>query len=39
MVQGPQAALDLLETLDDRLAEHHRRHAIRAHLLELTDEQ
>jgi RNA polymerase sigma factor (sigma-70 family) len=37
MVQGPQAGLDLLKTLDDdeRIAGHHRFHAIRAHLLEL----
>jgi RNA polymerase sigma factor (sigma-70 family) len=35
MVQGPQAGLALLATLDDELAEHHRLHAIRAHLLEL----
>jgi predicted RNA polymerase sigma factor len=38
MVQGPQAGLDLLETLDadGRLAEHHRLEAVRAHLLEMT---
>jgi RNA polymerase sigma factor (sigma-70 family) len=38
MVHGPRAGLDLLETLDgdDRLADHHRLHAVRAHLLELT---
>jgi predicted RNA polymerase sigma factor len=37
MVHGPQAGLELLETLDrdDRLANHHRLHAIRAHLHEL----
>jgi RNA polymerase sigma factor (sigma-70 family) len=35
MVQGPQAGLALLTTLDDELGEHHRLHAIRAHLLEL----
>jgi predicted RNA polymerase sigma factor len=36
MVRGPEAGLDLLETLDDddRLAEHHRLDAVRAHLLE-----
>jgi RNA polymerase sigma factor (sigma-70 family) len=35
-VRGPQAALDLLATLDgdDRLSGHHRLHAVRAHLLE-----
>ncbi|HEV8687578.1 MAG TPA: sigma-70 family RNA polymerase sigma factor [Gaiellaceae bacterium] len=38
MVRGPQAGLDLLETLDadDRMAEHHRLAAVRAHLLEMT---
>jgi RNA polymerase sigma factor (sigma-70 family) len=37
MVQGPQAGLDLLATLDadDRIAEHHRLDAVRAHLLEM----
>ncbi|MCU1427188.1 MAG: polymerase subunit sigma-24 [Actinomycetia bacterium] len=37
MVHGPQAGLDLLATLetDDRIAEHHRLHAVRAHLLEM----
>ena len=41
MVQGPQAGLELLETLDDdeRIAEHHRLYAIRAHLLELTGDR
>jgi RNA polymerase sigma factor (sigma-70 family) len=36
MVRGPQAGLDLLETLDadDRLSENHRLDAVRAHLLE-----
>jgi RNA polymerase sigma factor (sigma-70 family) len=36
MVRGPRAGLDLLSTLDadDRLAEHHRLDAVRAHLLE-----
>lgn len=32
MVSGPQAGLDLLEDLDT-LADHHRLHAVRAHLL------
>ena len=38
MVHGPEAGLDLLATLDadDRMAEHHRLYAVRAHLLELT---
>jgi predicted RNA polymerase sigma factor len=37
MVEGPQAGLDLLATLDadERLAEHHRLDAVRAHLLEM----
>jgi predicted RNA polymerase sigma factor len=37
MVRGPQAGLDLLRTLDDddRMAEHHRLEAVRAHLLEM----
>jgi predicted RNA polymerase sigma factor len=37
----PQAGLDLLRTLNDneRIAEHHRLHAIRAHLLELTGDR
>ncbi|WP_436764396.1 RNA polymerase sigma factor [Streptosporangium sp. V21-05] len=36
MVEGPGAGLDLLKTLeaDDRMAGHHRLHAVRAHLLE-----
>ncbi|MDA3643996.1 sigma-70 family RNA polymerase sigma factor [Saccharopolyspora indica] len=37
MVHGPDAGLALLEPLsaDGRLAEHHRLHAVRAHLLEM----
>jgi RNA polymerase sigma factor (sigma-70 family) len=37
MVKGPEAGLDLLATLDadDRVAGHHRLHAVRAHLQEL----
>jgi predicted RNA polymerase sigma factor len=37
MVNGPQAGLDLLATLeaDDRMAAHHRLDAVRAHLLEM----
>ena len=37
MVHGPAAALDLLTTLaaDKRIANHHRLHAVRAHLLEM----
>ena len=36
MVRGPAAGLDLLVVLenDDRMARHHRLHAVRAHLLE-----
>jgi len=38
MVRGPQAGLDLLGTLDadKRVGMHHRLHAVRAHLLEMT---
>jgi len=41
MVRGPQAGLDLLRTLDDdeHIAEHHRLHAIRAHLLEMAGDR
>jgi len=37
MVRGPQAGLDELVVLDadERMADHHRVHAVRAHLLEL----
>jgi RNA polymerase sigma factor (sigma-70 family) len=37
MVRGPEAALDLLDTLDadDRMADHYRLAAVRAHLLEM----
>ena len=37
MVKGPRAGLELLGTLeaDDRIAEDHRLHAVRAHLLEM----
>ncbi|HEY3261530.1 MAG TPA: RNA polymerase sigma factor [Pseudonocardiaceae bacterium] len=37
MVRGPQAGLELLRTLDDddRIAGHHRLHAVRAHLQEM----
>jgi RNA polymerase sigma factor (sigma-70 family) len=40
MVRGPRAGLDLLGTLDDddRMAEHHRLEAVRAHLLEMAGE-
>ncbi len=41
MVQGPQAALDLLAALesDPRLADHHRLTAVRAHVLEMAGER
>jgi RNA polymerase sigma factor (sigma-70 family) len=41
MVRGPEAALDLLKTLDDdpSIAEHHRLHAVRGHLLELAGDR
>jgi predicted RNA polymerase sigma factor len=37
-VRGPAAGLELLKPLDadDRLAGHHRLHAVRAHLLEMS---
>jgi RNA polymerase sigma factor (sigma-70 family) len=37
MVKGPQAGLELLDPLgsDERMARHHRLHAVRAHLLEM----
>jgi RNA polymerase sigma factor (sigma-70 family) len=40
MVDGPQAGLRLLATLDsdERIAAHHRLHAVRAHLLEMAGE-
>jgi RNA polymerase sigma factor (sigma-70 family) len=41
MVRGPQAGLDLLSALDndDRIARHHRLHAVRAHLLEMAGDR
>jgi predicted RNA polymerase sigma factor len=40
MVHGPEAGLELLATLgDDGIADHHRLHAVRAHLLELTGDR
>jgi len=41
MVHGSRAGLDLLETLDadDRMTEHHRLEAVRAHLLELAGDR
>jgi RNA polymerase sigma factor (sigma-70 family) len=41
MVHGPQAGLEVLEPLesDERMARHHRLHAVRAHLLEMAGRQ
>ena len=41
MVQGPEAALERLSTLDDdaRVATHHRLDAVRAHLLEMAGDR
>ncbi|GAA2095561.1 RNA polymerase sigma factor [Actinomadura alba] len=41
MVSGPQTGLELLARLDtdDRLTAHHRLHAVRAHLLEMTGDR
>jgi RNA polymerase sigma factor (sigma-70 family) len=41
MARGPEAGLDLLRTLegDDRMAGHHRVHAVRAHLLEMAGDR
>jgi RNA polymerase sigma factor (sigma-70 family) len=41
MVHGPAAALDLLTTIaaDKRIADHHRMHAVRAHLLEMAGDR
>jgi RNA polymerase sigma factor (sigma-70 family) len=41
MVHGPNAGLDLLKTLtgDDRIAQDHRLHAVRAHLLEMAGDR
>ncbi|MBJ7602138.1 MAG: sigma-70 family RNA polymerase sigma factor [Candidatus Dormibacteraeota bacterium] len=41
MAQGPQAGLDLLDELqaDERIAEDHRLHAVRAHLLEMAGDR
>ena len=38
MVHGPNAGLALLDGLGERLGDHHRLHAVRAHLLELAGE-
>jgi predicted RNA polymerase sigma factor len=41
MVHGPRTGLELLNGLDadDRLSNHHRLHAVRAHLLELAGDR
>ena len=41
MARGPQAGLDLLDTLqaDERIAEDHRLHSVRAHLLEMAGDR
>jgi predicted RNA polymerase sigma factor len=41
MVRGPQPALNLLRALDadENIAEHHRLHAVRAHLLEMAGDR
>ncbi len=39
MARGPEAGLALLEPVADTLARHHRLHAVRAHLLELTGDR
>jgi predicted RNA polymerase sigma factor len=36
MVHGPASGLELLATLEERLAGHHRLHAVRAHFLEMS---
>jgi RNA polymerase sigma factor (sigma-70 family) len=38
MGRGPQAGLDLLDGLEERLGDHHRLHSVRAHLLEQAGE-
>ena len=35
MADGPGAGLAMLDAMEDRLAGHHRLHAVRAHLLEM----
>jgi predicted RNA polymerase sigma factor len=35
MAQGPSVGLAMLDGLDERLGDHHRLHAVRAHLLEM----
>jgi predicted RNA polymerase sigma factor len=39
MVNGPAAGLAMLDDVGDRLGDHHRLHAVRAHLLELAGDR
>jgi predicted RNA polymerase sigma factor len=39
MVHGPRTGLELLETLDEPLRDHHRLAAVRAHLLEMAGDE
>jgi RNA polymerase sigma factor (sigma-70 family) len=39
MVEGPAAGLQMLDALEPRLAGHHRLHAVRAHLLEMSGDR
>jgi RNA polymerase sigma factor (sigma-70 family) len=39
MVHGPERGLELLAPLADKLSDHHRWHAVRAHLLEMSGDE
>jgi predicted RNA polymerase sigma factor len=39
MVRGPRAGLEVLQTLDEPLRDHHRLAAVRAHLLEMAGDE
>ncbi|MBV9604476.1 MAG: RNA polymerase sigma factor, partial [Solirubrobacterales bacterium] len=39
MVHGPRAGLELLESIDEPLRDHHRLAAVRAHLLEMAGDE
>ncbi|MCU1358059.1 MAG: polymerase sigma factor [Acidimicrobiales bacterium] len=39
MAQGPAAGLAVLDGLDERLGDHHRLHAVRGHLLEMSGDR
>jgi len=39
MVRGPHAGLELLETLEESLRDHHRLPAVRAHLFEMSGDR